>query len=421
LNSNGALRAHVDEEGRLILPPDLVASYGLQPGTPVCIDPIEHGLSLRRPVTHLAKVYVEPTNQCNLVCRTCIRNTWDEPVGWMTDATFGRIIEGLRTLSPPPTVFFGGFGEPLSHPHIADMVAGAKDLGARVELITNATLLSEDLSRRLIAAGLDILWVSLDGARPESYADVRLGAALPQVLANLAGFQVARQPAYRPTPEIGIAFVAMKRNIADLPAVLRLGTQLRATRYIVTNVLPYTLEMRAETLYASTLTNLAYTPSPWVPRLDLPKIDINQVTREALYQAMRGGRNISLAGQNLGRVNDRCPFIESGATAIGWDGGLSPCLPLLHNHVSYLDDLNRFGERFSRCYGVGSVIKCDLIELWNDPEYVAFRERVQLFDFSPCTFCGGCEMAESNEEDCFGNPFPTCGGCLWAQGVIRCP
>jgi len=70
---------------------------------------------------------------------------------------------------------------------------------------------------------------------------------------------------------------------------------------------------------------------------------------------------------------------------------------------------------------VGSVIECDLIELWNDPEYVAFRERVQLFDFSPCTFCGGCEMAESNEEDCFGNPFPTCGGCLWAQGVIRCP
>ncbi len=26
-----------------------------------------------------------------------------------------------------------------------------------------------------------------------------------------------------------------------------------------------------------------------------------------------------------------------------------------------------------------------------------------------------------NEEDCFGNTFPTCGGCLWAQGVIRCP
>jgi hypothetical protein len=33
----------------------------------------------------------------------------------------------------------------------------------------------------------------------------------------------------------------------------------------------------------------------------------------------------------------------------------------------------------------------------------------------------GCNLSETNEEACFGNPFPTCGGCLWAQGVIQCP
>jgi len=421
LNANGALRAQVDEEGRLTLPPEVIASYGLKPGASVCIDPTENGLSLRQPVTHLAKVYVEPANQCNLACRTCVRNTWDEPMGRMTDATFARIVEGLCAFSPPPTVFFGGVGEPLSHPHIAEMIDKAKGVGAWVELITNGTLLSEDLSHQLVAAGLDVLWVSLDGARPESYADVRLGAALPQVLVNLAGFRAAGQPAYRPTPEIGIAFVAMKRNIADLPDVLRLGSRLGATRYQVTNVLPYTADMRAETLYAAALTDPTYQPSRWTPHLDLTKLDVNNVTREALYQMMRSGRNISLAGQNLGRVNDRCPFIESGAAAISWDGGLSPCLPLLHDHVSYLDELNRFGERFSRRYVVGNLNERDLSDLWNDPAHVAFRERVQVFDFSPCTFCGGCELAESNEEDCFGNPFPTCGGCLWAQGVIRCP
>jgi len=26
-----------------------------------------------------------------------------------------------------------------------------------------------------------------------------------------------------------------------------------------------------------------------------------------------------------------------------------------------------------------------------------------------------------NLEDCFGNSAPTCGGCLWAQGLIQCP
>ena len=60
-------------------------------------------------------------------------------------------------------------------------------------------------------------------------------------------------------------------------------------------------------------------------------------------------------------------------------------------------------------------------DLWLDSDYVSYRERVQSFAFAPCTFCGGCELAEANQEDCLGNPAPVCGGCLWAQGVIQCP
>jgi len=40
-----------------------------------------------------------------------------------------------------------------------------------------------------------MLWVSLDGATPDSYADVRLGAALPEVLANLKSFRNIRMEA----------------------------------------------------------------------------------------------------------------------------------------------------------------------------------------------------------------------------------
>jgi hypothetical protein len=55
------------------------------------------------------------------------------------------------------------------------------------------------------------------------------------------------------------------------------------------------------------------------------------------------------------------------------------------------------------------------------PEHLSFRDRVQDFDFAECTICGSCDLAEKNEEDCIGNTFPTCGGCLWAQGVVQCP
>jgi MoaA/NifB/PqqE/SkfB family radical SAM enzyme len=410
--------ACVNAEGHLVLPPDALARLGLQPGAQVRLEQGPDGLRLRPSVMRLAKVYVEPTNGCNLGCRTCIRHAWEEPIGQMTDATFTRLVEGLRAFNPPPLVFLGGFGEPLTHPDIVEMVTQVKALGAKVELITNGTLLTPDLSRRLIAAGLDVLWLSLDGATPESYADVRLGAALPQVLNNITRFRDARPRAYFPKPEIGIAFVAMKRNIADLPDLLHLGRSLGAAHFLVSNVLPYAAEMCAEVLYARALENTPCWPAPWAPRIDLPKIDWDEATREPLYRLMRSHQDLTLARTQPGHAANRCPFIESGVTAVGWDGNLSPCLPLLHNHVSFVEERRK---RFSRRYVIGNMAERHLRDLWNAPKYVAFRERVQAFDFSPCTICGGCSLSETTEEDCYGDPFPTCGGCLWAQGVIQCP
>lgn len=411
------MRAQVDEQGRLVFPPEVAARLGLKPGAKVHIHQ-EHGhLHLRWPVTRLSKVYVEPTSRCNLSCRTCIRNVWDEPLGDMSDTTFARLMEDLKVFSPTPMVLFGGFGEPLAHPHIIEMVAQAKARGAWAELITNGTLLAEKVARGVIAAKLDVLWVSLDGVTAESYADVRLGAALPAVLANLEYFRTTRTVAHHPSPEIGIAFVAMKRNIADLPELLRLSRRLGATRFLVSNVLPHTPAMRDEVLYSRALSNGIYLPSPLLPDLRLPKMDADEMARPPLYEAVCGGWNMNFAGSHDGATNDVCPFIEGGSTAIHWDGSVSPCLPLLHSSTSYLHGM----ERFSRHFAVGNVNERHLSELWNAPEYVEFREKVQSFDFSPCSICDGCILSETNEEDCYGNSFPTCGGCLWAQGVIQCP
>jgi MoaA/NifB/PqqE/SkfB family radical SAM enzyme len=413
-------RAQVDDEGRLVLPWEAVSRFGLKPGVQLEIEDGGNHLRLRRPITHLAKVYIEPTNACNLECRACIRNVWDEPIGQMSGKTFDRIIEGLKSFSPKTSVFFGGFGEPLFHPNIVDMVARVKALGTTVELITNGTLLSPEMSRQLIEAGLDMLWASLDGATPESYADVRLGAALPEVVTNLRNFRNTLAlfddvDVYSAKPHIGIVFVAMKRNISDLPSVMRLGYELGASRFLVTHVLPYVVEMCDESLYTQALTDISY-HSP-LTGLDLPKLDINDLTSKTLYETMRWCHDIRFAGASLKEANDLCPFVDRGATVIGWEGVLSPCLPLLHNHVSFLHGK----ERVSRRYLVGNVSERDLNSLWKDPQYEAFRERVGAFDFSPCTFCGACELFEKNEEDCFCNTFPTCGGCLWAQGLIQCP
>ena len=410
--------AEVDEHGRLVLPPEVAEQYGLHPGAKIRLDEGHNFVKMHRPVTHLTKVYIEPTVACNLDCITCFRNSWDQPIGRMTDETFERIFAGLRELSPTPSVYFGGIGEPLFHPKTVEWIRRIKELDVKVELITNGTILNEKKAQQLIDVGLDVLWVSLDGATPESFADVRMGAELPVILENLRRLFKMRKGGHFPKPEIGVAFVAMKRNIDDLPKIIKMGHTFGAKYYSVSNVQPVTEAMQSERLYLRTMRNIAYLPSPMLPKLSLPKMDFNEDTQAALTEAFNSGCNVSFAGNNWGGANNVCNFVESGTMSIAWTGDVSPCWPLMHTHTSYLHGRPRLTKK----HIVGNVREQSLNEVWNDAEYVAYRERLHNFVFAPCTFCGGCDLSESNEEDCLGNTtFPVCGGCLWAQGIVQCP
>ena len=129
-----------------------------------------------------------------------MRSNWSVEIGPVSSLMFDRIVEELGTLSNRPTVFFGGIGEPLSQCHLPQMIERVKSLGCRVKMTSNGTLLSEEKGRAIIDAGLDLLWVSIDGARPESCADLRLGAELPVVIENLKRFRRLRRPAHHPIP-----------------------------------------------------------------------------------------------------------------------------------------------------------------------------------------------------------------------------
>ena len=417
ISAKSSTWAEVNEQGDLIIPRETAERFGLAPGARVRLESDTNHVRLHRPVTHLNKIYVEPTLYCNLDCRTCIRHVWDEQLGLMSAATFDRILQNIRSLEPCPSIFFGGLGEPLFHQDITGWIAQAKALGAAVELITNGTLLTEEMARKLVASGLDNLWISIDGATPDSFADVRLGAQLPLIIENVMRLSRLRKGGHFAKPEIDIAFVAMKRNIDELPELLNLARRLSARQVKVSNVLPYTAELRGEILYAQGFRDPTYMPSPRIPRLSLPKMEFDELTSVPLLRALHSGYNVSLAGNNLGGANDVCHFIESGSISIGWDGSVAPCLPMLHTHTHFY----KAWQHQVKQHSLGNINDCNLLDLWLDPAYVQYRERVHSFAFAPCTACGGCEMLETNEEDCLGNTFPSCGCCLWAQGLIQCP
>ena len=180
----------------------------------------------------LRKAYIEPTNACNLNCRTCVRHAWDEPEGFMAWDAYEAIVDGLveathgSDRSEAGAVAFMGLGEPLLHPRFLDMVRLAKERGLRTEVTTNALLLDKELAAGLLAAGLDQLVVSIDGASAESFGRVRSGASLERVVHNVRLPHDRRGPYYGCGTRIGIEFVAMRSNIAELPGLNRLAAQI---------------------------------------------------------------------------------------------------------------------------------------------------------------------------------------------------
>jgi MoaA/NifB/PqqE/SkfB family radical SAM enzyme len=358
-------------------------------------------------IDRLAKLYVEPTNRCNLDCRTCMRQGWEEDLGFMEFGLFEKIAWDLRIFPASPGIFFGGFGEPLGHPRIVDMVALAKASGSKVELISNGILLDDAMADQLIAAGLDRLWVSIDGASPASYADVRLGDHLPGIIANLERLNDRSSK-----PELGISFVAMKRNIADLPVVLDLAVHLGAMRFSLSNVEPYTAAMEQETLYARSV----FEPIP-AEGAASPRMDSDRVGLEAMERIARlFPESLSDISPAAGRTG-LCPFLYRRSASVRWDGRVGPCLPLLHAHTVCLNGHSRSWPEFL----FAQLAERSLADVWNDPVCRAFRRKLDEFSFAPCTTCNSCDLPSLNNEDCFGNVHPACGGCLWSQGFIQCP
>jgi MoaA/NifB/PqqE/SkfB family radical SAM enzyme len=415
--SKPTFEVEIDERGCIKLPAELFLKLGAEPGSKLRLVQ-ENGQVLIEPDVHsLRRVYIEPTSGCNLKCQTCIRNTWNEPFGAMSRELFEKLSAELKEFSHLQSIMLAGFGEPLFHPDIIRMVEALKKVTpASVEITTNGTLLDEVMSRGLLKSGLDRLWISFDGTSETSFNDIRQGANFGYVLENVQRMRGLATLSNVPL-SIGISFVVMRNNIDDIRNLEELIRNVGADKVLISNVLPYTEEMERQMLCLLALTCETFANLPGKPQISLPRLDINYLTKEPIYHLLKGYENLFLINNAISAPTRSCRFIKDGTTFVRWDGKVAPCMALLHDHTTYLYGL----ERRIQAHFLGDLANQSLNQIWTSRAYRDFRERVYHFDFSPCHICGGCSFLEKNEEDCFGNTFPVCGGCLWAQGVIQCP
>lgn len=404
------LKAKAAGARSVALPPQAARRLGLSKGAQLDVVVRRGRVEILPDIHSLSRVYIEPTSRCNLACRTCIQRTWDEPQGDMSPAVFDKLVQDLRGFPHLESVMLGGFGEPTAHPDIVRMVAALKKTGALVEMVSNGTLLDDKMAGGLIGAGLDRLWISFDGADEPTFERNRQGARFKAVVENIKRL--------RGKIELGIAFVVTRSNFSDLGNLGWLAKKTGAVFVSVSNVIPYAPYMESQMVCSLAMRLGSMSQARGGAAVDLPRLDLNDTTRDALWRLAGGNESVSVMGAPIGTPVDECRFIRERCSFVRWDGAVAPCMALLHSHVLHFLGV----ERRNKSYSFGNIAARKFSDIWNAPDYASFREKVVKFDFSPCHSCGGCSFSGDNKEDCGGNVHPaTCGGCLWAQGVIQCP
>lgn len=123
-------------------------------------------------------VQIFPVYACNFRCNYCVFSTKIADRGFVSSETFldfdlyKKCVDDMTHFPDKLKVLrFVGMGEPLLHKRIADMVEYTAKSGItdRVEILSNASLLTREMSDNLLKAGLARLIISIQGTNAEKY------------------------------------------------------------------------------------------------------------------------------------------------------------------------------------------------------------------------------------------------------------
>lgn len=167
---------------------------------------------------------VELTNRCPMRCGFCPRGVpgrMQRPLGFMDLGLFERLLDQLHPAQARyRPLELHHLGESLLHPQVDRFAALASARGLPTELSVNPSLLTPELGRRLLRAGVRRLVLSLDGMDDATLVAIRgpaarYGAAERNIAALLSEVAGMADP-----PRVVIQMIDLAQNQHQREALL---------------------------------------------------------------------------------------------------------------------------------------------------------------------------------------------------------
>jgi len=165
-------------------------------------------------------VRIEPSSLYNLRCTHCPTGTRQDVKtrGVMTDQVWRKIIEELGSYENIRVVVLYHGGEPFLNKNIFGMINMLKSMDIPfIKIVTNGTLIKDQMLPDIIKSGLDCIEISLDGLSPEENNQIRIGSDYYQVASTIKKLLSLKNDLRSNKPDIFIANtqIATKSDIEN--------------------------------------------------------------------------------------------------------------------------------------------------------------------------------------------------------------
>jgi radical SAM protein with 4Fe4S-binding SPASM domain len=248
-----------------------------------------------------------------------------EEKGFMEPALFRKIIDEARGFVFDANLIHRGEG--LLHPDFLSLAEYAHAAGIYTKFHTNATLLDENLSRRLIRSGLDQISFSFDGFDKETYESIRVNADFEKTLGNIVRFLEIKK-------ELGSRKPHAVFEIIHFPHLVKDAAGGRRREFLK--------KFRG---------------------LPLDRLEIKEMHNWAG----------EVARAPAGKKYAPCTFLWQ-ALVIFWNGSVLPCT-----------------QDFHGAYPLGNVRDDSLARIWNNDRMVRLRENILRRDIAGLEACSQCD------------------------------
>ena len=294
------------------------------------------------------KISIDPSSVCQLQCPLCPtgQNAGGRSLGKMEFGNFRKIVDELA-----PCLYeidLNNWGEPFLNKELIKMVEYCHKKRIKTSVNTNLNVpLSESEAESLVKAGLDILYISMDGIKQETYEKYRMKGKLKHVWDNIILVGEAKKRLGQKNPRIVWQFLVNSFNEKEVPKLEKVKESLGVDELVV-GLLRSDMGKEIFTQDREKIESL----KKWLPKNEsLSRYDYEKKERKLKKK--------------------HCHFLWF-VSVINWNGSVSPCCA---SYFEKFDFGNAFGQGFK--------------SVWNNKKYRAAREAVRTGKFTG-TVCDNC-------------------------------